>query len=343
MDQGSIHASVIPTSLSSYIPHHGGVNIVKQIIHKPIITELQEVIHKPIIYEEQEIVNKPVISEVQQVIHKPLYVEHIGLGPSYHGYQKHTVKQPVYQKPNQHIVHQPISQAGTVHLADEYEHAVSTTTTTHGVCEPGTGSLYGLTGSKLGVLQPSALYKALTPNVANYGPSVSASYSPLAHISTPYSTGYLNPASLSSQGYNLGNTYGQQTALFRSNYEETNKHTGGKSQPKSSEQVTYDDVQPYKQSQNDDQQTNDPFQQQFIGFEQQLGRHSEDPRQIKIDVDAITDKIKKNPDMMKQLFQIISESMDVSNQKALTNQKIQDKYSRTLPPLKSDWFLGIEK
>jgi len=197
----------IPTSYSSSVPCQGG--IAQQIIHKPVVTELQEVIHKPIITEVQEIVNKPVISEFQQVIHKPLFTEHIGLGPSYHGYQKHTVNQPIYHKPTKHYVRHPVIHASTIHLADEYEQHISNG---HSFCESETGPSYGFMGpsfpiaygSGINVAQPGGQYKSVESrnSVAPYEPVYSSglsipdssSYSS-SRASTPYSYPSMSPTS----------------------------------------------------------------------------------------------------------------------------------------------------
>lgn len=357
-EYGSLIASVIPTSLAGTVPHRGGVNIAQQIIHKPIITELQEVIHKPVITEVQEIVNKPIVSEVQQIIHKPLYTEHIGLGPSYHGYQKHIVKQPFYQKPTANLVHQPMTHTGTINLADEYDHAVTTTTTTHSVCPPELSYPYGLNrasfptamtyGQGIDTLQSGAMYGSAampTSQVASYGLGypygLSTGYSPIVPGSNPYGymtvpsaqtfyrnaapalTAYSNPTpiSYSTQPLNeetsvLNNSNG---VLYRNNEE--------KSQLKAAEQITYDELQPYKPQLNDNQYYDDQFQSQFSGFQQQqlLGRNNEEPKKIKIDVDAIASEIEKNPEMKKQLLKIITESMYVSEQITQTGRKQQDK------------------
>ncbi|XP_050546275.1 uncharacterized protein LOC126908338 [Daktulosphaira vitifoliae] len=207
----SFPAPVIPTTLANHVPHHGGLNIAQQIIHKPVITELQEVIHKPVITEVEEIINKPVVQEVQQVIHKPLYTEHIGLSPSYHGYQQHIHKHPVYQQSVQPTVHHPIAHGNTIHLADQYEHAVTTTTTTE-YCAPGTLGWTSNSGYNLGLDYGSGFvsgYGAGIPyapisgalsNVASYSLPAAASvgytqFSPLSYgYSTPASVGYSTSA-----------------------------------------------------------------------------------------------------------------------------------------------------
>ncbi|XP_060871035.1 uncharacterized protein LOC132945341 [Metopolophium dirhodum] len=361
--------SVIPTSHFNSIPCQGG--IAQQIIHKPVVTELQEVIHKPIITEVQEIVNKPVFSEVQQVIHKPLFTEHIGLGPSYHGYQKHIVNQPIYHTPTKHFVRQPMSHAATIHLADEYEQHVSNG---HSNCEPETSSSYGFTGSSfpitygpgINVAQPSGQYKSVGLSDAPYEPvyssgistSDSPSYSSL-RASTPYgypsmssapgsyknaahgSIGYSTPTS--SFGYSSlpsynelgsisrGIPYGQQIATFNTGNNGPYRSIKESSQPKAAEQIMYDKFMPYTQQLNGNQQyyDNPQFQQKFSGFQQQRGRSNEDPKQIKMDVDAIAKQIEKNPEMRKQLIKIITESIYVGDQMTQSNKKQQDTGTKT--------------
>jgi len=358
--------SVIPTSYSNSIPCQGG--IAQQIIHKPVVTELQEVIHKPIITEVQEIVNKPVFSEVQQVIHKPLFTEHIGLGPSYHGYQKHIVNQPIYHTPTKHFVRQPMSHAATIHLADEYEQHVSNG---HSICEPEIGSSYGFTGSSfpitygpgINVAQPSGQYKSAGLSDAPYEPvysSGSPSYSSL-RASTPYgypsmssapgfyknaapgSIGYSTPTSSFSYSslpsYNelgsvsRGTPYGQQIATFNTGNNGPYRSIKESSQPKTAEQIMYDKFVPYTQQLNGNQQyyDNPQLQQKFSGFQQQRGRSNEDPKQIKMDVDAIAKQIEKNPEMRKQLIKIITESIYVGDQMTQSNKKQQDTKMQSLP------------
>ncbi|XP_016663752.1 uncharacterized protein LOC100572289 [Acyrthosiphon pisum] len=363
--------SVIPTSYSSSIPCQGG--IAQQIIHKPVVTELQEVIHKPIITEVQEIVNKPVFSEVQQVIHKPLFTEHIGLGPSYHGYQKHIVNKPIYHTPTKHFVRQPMSHAATIHLADEYEQHVSNG---HSICEPETGSSYGFTGSSfpipygpgINVAQLSGQYKSVGLSDAPYEPVYSSSisipdspsYSSL-RASTPYgypsmssapgfyknaapgSIDYSTPTSSFSYSalpsYNglgsisRGTPYGQQIATFNTGNNGPYRSVKESSQPKAAEQIMYDKFVPYTQQLNDNQQyyDNPQFQQQFSGFQQQKGRSNEDPKQIKMDVDAIAKQIEKNPEMRKQLIKIITESIYVGDQMTQSNKNQQDTKIQSLP------------
>lgn len=363
--------SVIPTSYSSSIPCQGG--IAQQIIHKPVVTELQEVIHKPIITEVQEIVNKPVFSEVQQVIHKPLFTEHIGLGPSYHGYQKHIVNQPIYHTPTKHFVRQPMSHAATIHLADEYEQHVSNG---HSFCEPETGSSYGFTGSSfpitygpgINVAQPSGQYKSGGLSDELYEPVYSSSistpdspsYSSL-RASTPYdyplmssapgsyknavpgSIGYSTPTSSYSYpslpSYNelgsisRGTPYGQQIATFNTGNNGPYRSIKESSQLKAAEQIMYDKFVPYTQQLNGNQQyyDNPQFQQQLSGFQQQRGRSNEDPKQIKMDVDAIAKQIEKNPEMRKQLIKIITESIYVGDQMTQSNKNQQDTKIQSLP------------
>lgn len=330
---GPSPSSVIPTSLSNYIPHQGGINIAQQIVHKPVVTELQEVIHKPIITEVQEIVNKPVISEVQQVIHKPLFTEHIGLRPSYHGYQKHVVNQPIYHKPTKYFVRHPVSQTSTIHLADEYEQI-----------EPGTGSSssYGFTGSSfpithgsgVNVAQPCGQYKSIESryNVAPYEPvysrPVSSSYSSSLQASTPYNYPTMSYNNLGS--INHGKPYGQQIATFNTGNQGPYRSIEESSLPKAAEQIMYDKFLPYTQQSNANQQyNNDQLQQQLSGFQQQRGRSNEDPKQIKMDVDAIAKQIEKNPEMRRQLIKIITESIYVGDQ--MNNKKQQDTTSQSLP------------
>lgn len=335
---GSLHAPVIPTSYASYIPqHHCGVNIAQQIIHKPIITELQEVIHKPIISEVQEIINKPVISEVQQIIHKPLYTEHIGLGPSYQGYLKHIIKHPIYQKPCKQFVHQPITQAGTIHLADEYEHA-------HSIYQPGTYSngfsAFPVFTSGMSAMQQNSLSEVPVSNVASYQPiysqsaPVSTNYSPLLHTSTPLHYGTI-PSIPTSFGYP---SYGCGTSGYKSKQQtvvDDNSYVNfiNKLQPKAAEQIMYDEFQPYnKQQFNDNQQNynNLQFSQQLPGLKQQE-RSNEDSKIMKMNVDAIIKQIEKNPEMKKQLIKIITESMYVTDQMA-EDKKLQDKAIKSPPP-----------
>ncbi|KAF0757113.1 Uncharacterized protein FWK35_00023472 [Aphis craccivora] len=354
--------SVMPTSYSSAIPCQGG--IAQQIIHKPVVTELQEVIHKPIITEVQEIVNKPVISEVQQVIHKPLFTEHIGLGPSYHGYQKHVVNQPIYHKPTKHFIRQPVSHAATIHLADQYEQHASNG---HSICELGTGSPYGFTGSsypstygpRINVAQPSGQYKSVgprpsvapyesglfTPNSPSYSslrgstpyryPSMSSAKD-LYRYSTPGPIGYSSPTSSLSYSslpsYNelgpisRGKSYGQHIATFNTGNNGPYRNSEESSQLKASEQIIYDKFLPYTQQLNGNQQYNDDQ------FQQLRGRSNEDPKQIKMDVDAIAKQIEKNPEMRKQLIKIITESIYVNDQiTAQSNKKQQDKKIQSLP------------
>lgn len=358
---GSLITSVIPTSYSSAIPYHNGINIAQQIIHKPVITELQEIIHKPVITEIQEIVNKPIISEVQQVIHKPLYTEHIGLGPSYHGYQKHIVKQPIYENPTKNFVRQPIYHTETIHLADEYENnAVSTNTAISSNCESETGSSYGLTtglpfpsvyGSELRTMKPNAFYgsQVSMPNIPSYSSvlPVSTGYSPLLPNSKPlYYTrvpfdqtsnrysGYSNPtsfyySSLPPHRYtseqNIGKPYGRKTDIFNTNYEEFHTNIKGKSQPLTTEQIAYDQYVPYNQQLNtyNNQQYYDNQLQQSSGLQQLQGRNNEDFTQIKMDVDTIAKQIEKNPEMRKQLIKIITDSMYVNNKIIQSNKKIK--------------------
>lgn len=353
---GSHQPLVIPSSYSHYNPQHDHINIAKQIIHKPVITELQEVIHKPVISEVQEIVNKPVISEVQKVIHKPLYVEHIGLGPSYHGYQKHIVKQPIFHKPAQHFVHRPIAHAGTVHLADEYEHGVgsiSATSINHGFCPPGTDSSYGFTGS----FSPGIFKSSVMPSISSYGSSVysSAGFTP---VSSPFSHGPITPVSSSigysssaladyssspysgySQGLNSEIPYGQPTGFLRTSNEESYKNAERKSQAKAAEQIMYDEFQLNDQQVNDNQQMYDKqIQQQFLEYQPQIGRNSEDSQQAKvIDVDTISEKIKENPEFMKQLTQIIAESMVVGEYQPQTGNNSKD--SKQAKIINIDTFL----
>lgn len=361
--------SAIPTSYSNSIPCQGG--IAQQIIHKPVVTELQEVIHKPIITEVQEIVNKPVFSEVQQVIHKPLFTEHIGLGPSYHGYQKHIVNQPIYHTPTKHFVRQPISHAATIHLADEYEQHVSNG---HSICEPETGSSYGFAGSSFPIIygsginvgQPSGQYKSVgsrlsvAPYESVYSSGISTpnspSYSSLRD-STPYryssmsstpdsykyaasgSTGYSIPTSPTSSfsysslpsynelgSINRGKPYGQQISTFNTGNNGPYRSIKESSQPKAAEQIMYDKFLPYTQQLNGNQQYYDNPQ-----FQQQRVRSNEDPKQIKMDVDAIAKQIEKNPEMRKQLIKIITESIYVGDQIPQSNKKQQDTKIQSLP------------
>ncbi|XP_026811917.1 uncharacterized protein LOC113553016 [Rhopalosiphum maidis] len=364
---GSSLPSVIPTSYSNAIPCQGG--IAQQIIHKPVVTELQEVIHKPIITEVQEIVNKPIISEVQQVIHKPLFTEHIGLGPSYHGYQKHVVNQPIYNKPTKHFVRQPVSHAATIHLADQYEQHVSNG---HNFCDLEAGSPYGFTGSsystygpRINVAQPSGQYKSAgsRPSVAPYESNISTPDSPsysLLRSSTSYrypsmssapdsyryaapgSIGYPTPTSSFSYSslppYNeLGSLsyrkpYGQQITTFNTGNNGPYRSSEESSRLKAAEQIMYDKYLPYTQQINGNQQYYDnQFQQQLSGFQQQKGRSNEDPKQIKMDVDAIAKQIEKNPEMRKQLIKIITESIYVSDQMTQSNKKQQDTKIQSLP------------
>lgn len=365
--------SAIPTSYSSSIPCQGG--IAQQIIHKPVVTELQEVIHKPIITEVQEIVNKPVISEFQQVIHKPLFTEHIGLGPSYHGYQKHTVNQPIYHKPTKHFVRHPVYHAATIHLADEYEQHVSNG---NGICESDTGpSSYGFTGSSfpiaygsgINVAQPGGQYKSVdsrnsvapyepvyssglsTPDSSSYSssraatpyryPSISSA-SDLYRYAAPGSVGYSPPTSTfkysSLPAYNeLGSTnrgtpYEQQIATFNTGNNGPFRSIMESSQPKAAEQIIYDKFLPYTQKLNGNQQYYDNLQfQRFSGSQQQLGRSSEDPKQIKMDVDAIAKQIEKNPEMRRQLIKIITESIYVGDQMTQSDKKQQDTKMQSFP------------
>ena len=356
---GSSLPSVIPTSYSNAIPCQGG--IAQQIIHKPVVTELQEVIHKPIITEVQEIVNKPIISEVQQVIHKPLFTEHIGLGPSYHGYQKHIVNQPIYHKPTKHFVRQPASHAATIHLADQYEQHVSNG---HSICEPGSGSPYGFTGSLyptyrqgINVEQPSRQYKSAgsRPSVAPYESGIStpdsSSYSLLrgstsyrypsmssapdsykyvapGSISYPTSTSSLTYSSLPSYNelgsINRRKPYGQQIPTFNTGNNGPYRSFEESSQLKAAEQIMYDKFLPYTQQLNGNQQY-------YNQFQQQRGRSNEDQKQIKMDVDAIAKQIEKNPEMRKQLIKIITESIYVSDQMTQSNKKQQDTKMQSLP------------
>lgn len=350
---GSLQTPVIPTSYANYIPQHNcGVNIAQQIIHKPIITELQEVIHKPIISEVQEIVNKPVISEVQQIIHKPLYTEHIGLGPYYQGYLKHIVNKPVYQKPCKKFVHQPISQAGTIHLADEYEHAV-TSTTTHNVCPPGgysngfvTGSSYPAFTSGMNAMQQNSLSEVPISNLASYQPiyssaaPVSTNYSPLFHTSTPLRYGTIPSAVSTSFGYpsygygTLGPDSKQRTAIFNAGNDDSYANFINKLQPKAAELIMYDEFQPYnKQQFNGNQQYyNNQFPRQLSGLQQQQERSNEDPKTMKMNVDAIVKQIEKNPEMKKQLIKIITESMYVTDPTTQDNKQLPDKAIKLPPP-----------
>jgi len=357
----------MPISYSNAIPCQGG--IAQQIIHKPVVTELQEVIHKPIITEVQEIVNKPIISEVQQVIHKPLFTEHIGLGPSYHGYQKHVVNQPIYHKPTKHFVRQPASHAATIHLADQYEQHVSNG---HSFCEPGAGSPYGFTGSSyptygpgINVAQPSGQYKSAgsRPSIASYESGISTPDSPSYSLlrgstsyrypsmssasdsyryATPGSIGYPTPTSSFSYSslppYNeLGSIsyrkpYGQQIDTFNTGNNGPYRSSEESSRLKAAEQIMYDKFLPYTQQINGNQQYYDnQFQQQLSGFQQQKGRSNEDPKQIKMDVDAIAKQIEKNPEMRKQLIKIITESIYVSDQMTQSNKKQQDTKMQSLP------------
>ncbi|XP_025209188.1 uncharacterized protein LOC112604383 [Melanaphis sacchari] len=365
---GSSLPSVMPTSYFNPIPCQGG--IAQQIIHKPVVTELQEVIHKPIITEVQEIVNKPVISEVQQVIHKPLFTEHIGLGPSYHGYQKHVINQPIYHKPTKHFVRQPVSHTATIHLADKYEQHVSNG---HSICEQETGSPYGFTGSSypitygpgINVAQASGQYKsaASRPSVAPYDTGIStsdsSSYS-LLRGSTPYRyplissvqdsnryatsgpIGYSDPTSSFSYSslpsYNElgsisnGKPYRQQIATFNTGKNGPYRSSEESSQLKAAEQIMYDKFVPYTQQLDGNQQYYDnQFQQKFSGFRQQRGRSNEDQKQIKMDVDAIAKQIEKNPEMRKQLIKIITESIYVSDQMTQPNKKQKDTKTQSLP------------
>ncbi|XP_022170641.1 uncharacterized protein LOC111033967 [Myzus persicae] len=364
--------SVVPTSYSSSIPCQGG--IAQQVIHKPVVTELQEVIHKPIITEVQEIVNKPVFSEVQQVIHKPLFTEHIGLGPSYHGYQKHIVNQPIYHKPTKHFIRQPMSHAATIHLADEYEQHVSNG---HSICEPEIGSSYGFMGSSfpntygpgVNVPQPSGQYKSVTsrnsvipyepvyssgistPDLLNYSKlrvSTPNRYPPMSSAqdfykyAAPGSIGYSTPTSpfsySSLPSYNelgsisRGTPYGQQIATFNTGNNGPYRSIKESSQAKAAEQIMYDKFLPYTQQLNGNQQYHDnqQFQQQFSGFPQG-GRSNEEPKQIKMDVDAIAKQIEKNPEMRKQLIKIITESIYVGDQMTQSNKKQQDTKMPSLP------------
>jgi len=302
----------IPTSYSSTAPYRDGINVAQQIIHKPIITELQEVIHKPIITEVQEVVNKPVMSEVQQIIHKPLYTEHIDLDPSYHGYQKHIVKQPIYHKPITKYIHQPMAHTGTIHLADEYEHAVNTPTTTQNVCPAGIGSSYGFTGvpyqasygSEIGGIHQSAQYGPAysVPNVASYEPGC------LSSITTPVSMSQSSPkyAVLTSVDYSptpyryIIGSGKQQIAKFNTG-KESHRNIDETSQLNAAEQITYDEFQSYTQQPNDNQQFNDN--------QIQRGNNNEDHKQIKMNVDAIAKQLEKNPEMRKQLIKIITENI----------------------------------
>lgn len=359
---GSVQPSAFnPTSYSSSIPCHNGINIAQQIIHKPIVTEYQEVIHKPIITELQEIVNKPVISEIQQVIHKPLYTEHIGFGPSYQGYQKHTVKQPIYQKPTPNFVQQPMSHGGTINLADQYEHAINTP---HKMYVPETSSPCetSYTQSSVISMQPNTLQYGSAvsmPSAAPYEPvyssgitnGVSTNFAPLIHSSTPcrYASSppaqssyrYAAPApinyysptssaySLTANGYapepSSGQSYEQRAAILNSGNEELNQNAEEKLQPKGAEQIMYDNILPYKQQPNVNQELNvNPFQQQ-ISESQQFGRSSvEDNKNIKMNVDAIAKQIEKNPEMRKQLLKIITENIYVGD-KTIQTDKTQDK------------------
>lgn len=332
---GSFSSSLpvdIPTSYSNAAPCQDGINVAQQIIHKPIITEVQEVIHKPIITEMQEVVNKPVISEVQQVIHKPLYTEHIDLGPSYNGYQKHIVKQPIYQKPTTtNFVHQPIAHTGTIHLADEYENAANMPITTQNVCPTiGTGSSYGLNdvtfqtayGPETGGMHQNPRYGPAysVPNAVSYGSGWPSSISTPVSMSQSSST-HVIPASVNlhsmpSYRYIIGPSK-QHLSRFNTGVEESNRNVDEISQPKSAEQVAYDEVKSYKQQPNDNQQFND---NQSI---RQQEKNSEDNKQIKMDVDAITKQLEKNPEMKKQLMKIITES--IGNQMTQADKKQQDK------------------
>lgn len=291
---------------------------------------MKEIIHKPIITDFQEIINKPFVSNVQQIIHKPLYTEHIELGPSYHGYQKHIVKQPFYQKLKPNYVHHPIIHAGTINLPDEYDHAV-TTTTTHSIC-PESESSYGLTGASF---------------PASYGSGfigLSTGYSSIAHGSSPYryvtapsapaSYNYVAPASIAYPAPNFLGSFSQpsygHSSMFNNGIREpfSYRTVEENSQPKATEQITYDELEPYKPQSNDNQQYYDnPLQQQYSGTQmlQQLGRSSEESKKIKIDVDAIANQIEKNPDMKKQLIKIITESMYISDQMAQSGRKQLEK------------------
>jgi len=318
----------IPTSYSSAAPYRDEINVAQQIIHKPIITQLQEVIHKPIITDVQEVVNKPIMSEIQQIIHKPLYTEHIDLGPSYHGYQKHIVKQPIYHKPTTNFVHQPMAHTGTIHLADEYEHAVNTPTTTQNVCPTGIGSSYGFIGvpfqaaygSEMGGIHQNAQYGPVysVPNVASYEPRC------LSSISTPLPVGQSSPqyAVLASVDYSstpyryIIGSGKQQIARFNPGDEESHKNIDETSQPNAAEQITYDEFQSYTQQPNDNQQFNDNQ------IQRQQGKNSEDHKQIKMDVDAIAKQLEKNPEMRKQLIKIITESI---GDQMTQDEKKQDK------------------
>lgn len=289
---------------------------------------MQEIIHKPIITELQEIINKPIVSDVQQIIHRPLYTEHIELGPSYHGYQKHIIKQPFYQKLKPHYLHHPMIHAGTINLPDEYDHAVTTTTTTHSICPPGLESSYGLTGATLpasygsGIIGLSTGYSSIGHGSSPYryvtAPSVSASYNYVAPASNVYSApNFLGSFPQPSYGHNYMFNNGIREPFSYRNVEE-------KSQPKATEQITYDELEPYKPQSNGNQQYYDNPSQGTQQL-QQLGRSSEESKKIKIDVDAIANQIEKNPDMKKQLIKIITESMYVSDQMAQSGRKQSEK------------------
>jgi len=303
----------IPTSYSDADSCHNGINVAQQIIHKPIITELQEVIHKPIITEVQEVVNKPVISEVQQVVHKPLYTEHIDLGPSYHGYQKHIVKKPVYNKPTTNFLHQPMAHTGTVHLADEYEHAVNTPTTIQNVCPTGVGSSCGPTDMpfqtpyvpEIGSMHQNAQYGSAysMPNEQGWPPlGISTSVPGAQSLSKQVGPASFDYSSIPSYRYII-KPRTQQMVRFNIGDEESYKNIDETSQPKEAEQITYDEFQSYKQQPNNSQQFNDNQ------FQQQQGRNIEDYKKIKMDVDAIDKQLKKNPEMKKQLIKLITESI----------------------------------
>lgn len=310
---GSLLSSVIPTSLAGYIPNRGKINVVKQIIHKPFITEFQEIVHKPVVTEMQEIVNKPVVSEVEQIVHRPLYIEHIGLGPTYHGYQKHIVKKPMYEKPNKNYVHKPAIHAGTIHLADEYEHAVDNPQ--EEPCEYGTPeSAYGY----------SAAY---SPNV-HYGP-VATSYTPYSapHKYPVASAVPSAPASYRSVSFGYPSILRSSDVRADEQLKTAVVNVVETPLPKAAESIVYDKISPYEQHSNDINQryySNIQFPAQFSGIDRQLQqqeRSSEDPPAFRIDVDAIDKKLEKNPEVRRQLIQMITESMYMDDRTTHTNKK----------------------
>lgn len=336
---GSILNSVIPTSLAGYAPHHGGISVVKQIIHKPYITEFQDVVHKPVITEMQEILNRPVISEVEQIVHRPMYIEHIGLGPTHHEYQKHIIKKPVYQKPIRKYVHKPAVHAGTVHLADEYEHAVykPQEPCEYGIPEPSHGSSsegsssngYGSTENGGGV-----------PSNEHYGP-VAARYS--SYMFPPHSSNAVVPSipvpyrSVHPSAFEYPSLPSYKYALGPSDartYEPVHRTL---LLPKAAaERIIYDKISPYDQQVNNDfnQQYYNDVQypsQQYSEYEQQLQqqqqqqeRSSEDMKVFRIDVNAIDKKLEQNPEIRKHLIKMITESMYIDDQTTRTDKKQHD-------------------